>query len=116
MRSFLPADIYNCFNAAGNLVHPRIFTTLRRFVADVVRTGEHDDDLRIDIIQLSLVETPENVLRGVATPAEVGSVPAKEILPPVHQKLAVLFVAGSPTPRDRVAFEIDVYASTPGFL
>src|SRR5262245_59330972 len=47
--------------------------------ADVVRAGEDDDHLRVDAVELTVLEAPEHVLNLVGTPAEVRSVPPEEV-------------------------------------
>ena len=74
--------------------------------ADVVGAGQHHDDLRLHAVQLAVGEPPEDVLRRVAAPAEVGRVPAVEVLLPVGEEVGV--VGGAPAAGDRVAGEVDV--------
>src|SRR3954464_6465416 len=80
--------------------------------SDVVRSREHDDDLRVHTIELAMFEAPENVLDLVGAPSEVGGVPAEEIRPPVREQLRV--VEGAPAAGDRVADEIDIDAPLSG--
>ncbi len=75
---------------------------------DVVGAGEQYDDLRVDAVQLAVLEPPEDVLRAVPAPAEVAGVPAVEGLRPVGQEVRI--VEGAPAARDGVAEEIDVDA------
>src|SRR5207237_7362651 len=77
-----------------------------RFQTNVVRAGENDDDLRVDAIELSVLDAPEYVLDAVAPPAEVGGVPAEEVRVPVREILRIVRCA--PAPRDRVALEVQV--------
>jgi len=41
-------------------------------------SSHDDDDFRIDVIEFSVVEPPENILRCVSAPTEVGRIPAKK--------------------------------------
>ena len=65
-----------------------------------------DDHLRIHAIELAVLQAPEDVLDPVGAPAEVGGVPAEEVLLPVGEELRI--VGRAPAARDRVAFEVDV--------
>ena len=76
---------------------------------EIVRPREDDDDFRVAPIELAVLEAPQDVLRLVAGPAEVGGASAEEILFPVCEKLGI--VGRSPAPHDRVADEIDVDAA-----
>ena len=73
---------------------------------DVVRAGEDDDHLRVHAIELAVLDAPEHVLDPVGAPAEVGRVPAGEVLAPVGEELRI--VRRAPAARDRVALEVDV--------
>src|SRR5260370_9702646 len=66
--------------------------------------------------QLPCFQQPQNLLRGVSDPAEVGRIPTKEILAPDRQKVLVLLIACSPPSGDRVTFKINVNATLPRFL
>ena len=46
--------------------------------ADVVGAGQDHDDLRVDAVELAVLQAPEDVLRPVGAPAEVAGVPAVE--------------------------------------
>ena len=107
-RRLSAADIENGFDSAGNVFDPGIVLALGRVVSDIVGAGEQDNNSGLYVIQLPLVKTPEYVLRFVSAPAEIGGIPAEEVLLPVPEKVFVLFVARAPTSRDRVAFEINI--------
>jgi hypothetical protein len=55
-----------------------------------------------------VVEPPEDVLKCVRAPAEVGGVPAEEVLLPVGQIFGVGGVAGAPAAGNGVALDIHV--------
>ncbi len=80
----------------------------RQSAADVVGARQQHDHLRIDAIELAVLQPPQDVLDAVGAPAEVRRVPSEEVLLPVLQQLRI--VGGAPAPRDGVAFEIDVDA------
>ena len=40
---------------------------------DVVGAREHDDDLRVDAVELAVFESPEDVLNSVCAPPEVAA-------------------------------------------
>jgi hypothetical protein len=46
----------------------RDLDVVARLRADVVGAGEQDDDLRIDAVELAVLEAPEDVLRAVGAP------------------------------------------------
>src|SRR5207247_4686266 len=102
------ACVQNRFDPARDIVDRR---GGRRYAPNVVRAGEHDDDLRVDAVELTVLEPPQDVLRLVGAPSEIGSVPAEEILRPVREELRI--VGGAPAPRDRVADKINVDAALP---
>src|SRR4051794_24468115 len=61
------------------------------------------------VVELAVLETPQDVLRSVGAPAEVGGVPAEEVLLPVRQQLGI--IGRAPAADDRVALEVDVDAA-----
>ena len=67
----LAADRQHGFHPCGHLHDPGIVISSKRLIADVVGAGEDDDDLGLHIVQLAVVEPPEDVLNGVAAPANV---------------------------------------------
>src|SRR5262249_56316145 len=75
-----------------------------------------DDDFWADVIELAVLQAPEDVLDGVAAPAKVGGVPPEEVAAPVVEKVPILRVACAPAPRNRVAFEVDVDTAPLGLL
>src|SRR5439155_5908736 len=70
--------------------------------------------LRVDAVELAVLEPPEDVLRLVAAPSEIGGVPAEEILRPVREEIRI--VGRAPAPRNRVAGEVDVDAALLRFV
>ena len=54
--------------------------------ADVVGAGQQNHDLRIYVIQLAVVQAPEDVLNSIRAPAEIGRIPAEEVLIPVGEQ------------------------------
>ena len=79
-----------------------------RLAADVVRARQDDDDLRVDLVKLAVVETPQDVFHAVRAPAEVRRVPPEEIRPPVLEQLRI--VERAPPADDGVAGEIEIDA------
>src|SRR6185437_3336574 len=75
--------------------------------ADVVGPRHQHDHLGIDAIELTLGQTPENVLSRVATPAEITGIPAEKVLFPVGEQSLVAGIGSAPTARDGIAFEIN---------
>ena len=67
-------------------------------------------------VELTLDDTPENVLGRISAPAEVRRVPSEEVAGPVVEKVPILRVARAPAPRDRIAGEIHVDAAAPRLL
>lgn len=57
----------------------------RQPVAHVVGTGQQHDHLRIDAVQFTVFEPPEDVFNAIGTPSEIRRIPAEEILLPVLQ-------------------------------
>ena len=107
-------DVQDRLKAPGDIRDLVVIAPGGRGIADVIGAGEQDDDLRIDSVQLSIVEAPEDVLSGVGAPSEVGRVPAEEVLLPVGQQFRI--VGSSPAAGDGVALEIDVDAAFLGLL
>ncbi len=88
---------------------------LRRTVsAQIVGSGQQHDDLRADAVHFPVADAPENALRRVAAPAEVGGVPAEKGLPPVLEQARI--VERAPAPRDRIAEQVHVDAALPGLF
>ena len=58
--------------------------------------------------QLAMVEPPQYILDTVRAPAEIGCVPAEEVLIPIGQQLWI--VGGPPATGNGIAFEVDVDA------
>ena len=79
---------------------------LGRGRAGVVRADHQHDDLRLDAVELAVLDTPEDVLGPVAADAEVGRVPG-----PVEPLPDVIII---PPLRDRIAEEEQV--DRPPFL
>src|SRR6185369_4763456 len=92
-------------DATGDVLGLRVAAGLR---ADVVGAAEEDDDLGIHAVQLAVVEAPKYILECVGAPAEVGDVPAEEVLLPVGEVFGVGGVAGAPAAGDGVALDIDI--------
>ena len=59
----------------------------------------------MDAVQFSVLEAVEHVLRAVAAGAEVGSLPAAEVLIPIG------LVRGFPPAGNGVALEVEVYVT-----
>ncbi len=68
----------------------------------------------MDVVQLAVLQSPEDVLHGVTTPGEIAGIPAEEVLFPVGQQLGI--VQRPPATHDRIAFEIDVDAALLGLF
>ena len=83
----MTAEVDEGFHSAGDVGDLRL---VRRLAAEVVRAGEDHDDLGVDAVEFAVGETPEDVLNAVGTPAEVGGVPAEEILFPIGEELRVV--------------------------
>src|SRR5262245_18847549 len=84
---FLLTDVDDRLDPTRDLGDGLIVAGLR---ANIVGAGEQDNHLRIDIVQLTVLEPPEDVLRPVGTPAEVPCVPPEEVLFPVREQLGVV--------------------------
>ena len=76
--------------------------------AEVVGAALEDDDFRIHAVELAIFHPPEDVLHAIGAPAEVGGVPAEEVLLPVGQVFGVGGVRGAPAAGDGIALEVDV--------
>ena len=86
-----------------------VAVALRRYgIADVVGPGKQDDDLGIDPVEFSIVQSPEDVLSAIGAPTEVCRVPAEKVLFPVGQEFRI--IRGPPAADDGIAFEVDVDA------
>ena len=107
-------DVEDRPDPAADVLRPVRDVDRLRDNADVVGARQEHDDLRVHGVQLTVVQPPQHVLRRVAAPAEVGGVPADQLLPPVAEQVRV--VGGSPAPGDRVAGEIDIDATAPRLL
>ena len=107
-------DAQDCFETPVDVGHLGVVASGRHGRAHVVGTGEQNDDLWVDAVQFAVFQAPQDVLHGVGAPAEIGRIPAEEILLPVGQQLGV--VGCAPAARDRVALEIDVDAALVGLL
>src|SRR5262245_34494154 len=66
------------------------------------------------VVQLAAFEAPEDVLDGIAAPAEIRGVPAEKVALPVRQELRIVQCA--PAAGDGIALEVDVDAALPRFL
>ena len=83
---------------AGEVV--RVEHEERCGLARVIDTGEHDNHLRINPLELVVFKPPENILDPVGSPAEVGRVPAKEVRFSVFEEWSELRVGSAPAPCD----------------
>ncbi|HEX9365523.1 MAG TPA: hypothetical protein VF921_02790 [Vicinamibacterales bacterium] len=110
-RRFPPNGVNDPRKAAGDRRNLRVAARPR---PDVVRAGQDHDDLRVDAVQLSVLEPPEHVLNLVRAPAEVRGIPAEEIRLPVREVGRI--VDRAPAAHDRVADEIDVDAALLRFV
>ena len=77
--------------------------------ADIVGAGKDHDHLGIHAVQLAVDEPPQDVLDPIGAPPEVRGIPSVEAGAPVGQQFRI--IGGSPSPRDRVADEVDVDAT-----
>ena len=107
-------DAQDGLESPGDIRDFGFIAARRNGTADVIGAGEQHDDLRVDSVQFPIVETPEDVLSLIGAPAEIGRVPTEKVLFPIRQQRGI--VGRAPTPRDRVAFEIDVDAALLRFL
>ena len=103
VRRLLTAEIDDRLHTPHDLGDRCLIAGLR---AHVVGAGQQDDHLGIDAIELAVLEPPQDVLRAVRAPAEVGRIPAVEVLLPVGDEVGV--VGRAPSAHDRIALEIDV--------
>ena len=99
-------DVQDGLQALRDVLHHGVVPFRGNRVADVVGAGQQNDDFRIHSVHLSVVEPPEDVLDPVRPPAEIGRIPSVEIARPTRQQIGT--VGRPPTPRDRIAREIDV--------
>src|SRR5215471_8889234 len=67
-------------------------------------------------VEFPVFNSPKDILDAVTAPAEVGSVPSKEIRFPIFQQRPVLWVGRTPTARDGIAEEVNIDASLFRFL
>ena len=106
----------DCLHAGRNVrnLRRRFALAGQRDVADVVGSGEQDDDFRIHSIQLSIVQSPKNILNFIGAPAEISRIPAVEVLIPVGQQSGIIGCA--PAPGYGVTLEVDIDGALPGFL
>ena len=75
---------------ARDVLHLGIVAPGRHPGAHIVRSGEQDDDLRMDAVQFAVLQSPEDVLSGVCAPSEIGRVPAEKVLRPDHALFGLL--------------------------
>ena len=102
----LPASVDDRLEAPGDVGHLGLVAGL---LADVVGAGEEHDDLRVDAVQLAVLQAPQDVLRPIPAPAEVAGIPAVEGLLPMGQEVRV--VEGAPATGDGVAQEVEIDAA-----
>src|SRR5690348_2658085 len=86
-----------------------IIASRRQGVANVVGSGEQDDNFGIHSIEFAVVQAPKNVFGLIRTPTKIGGVPAEEVLFPVSKQLRI--ISRSPAARDGIAFKINVDAA-----
>jgi hypothetical protein len=106
-------DPQHCSQTCRHVLHGRVDAACRNPRADVVRARQQHNHLRIDPIELAVLQPPEDVLDTVRAPPEIRRVPTEEVLVPVLEELRI--VSRPPPPRDRIAFEVDIDAALPGF-
>ena len=82
---------------------------IARMVAEVVGAPHEDDDFGVYAIEFAVIETPEDVLQRIASPAEVGGVPAVKGVFPVDEEFRV--VRRSPAPGDGVTHKVKINAA-----
>jgi hypothetical protein len=88
---------------------------IRRHAApDIISAGEQNDHFGVEAVEFTVLQAPEDVLDPICTPAEIGSVPAEEVGLPVLEQLRI--IRGTPSARDRVAFEVDIDAALFGLF
>jgi len=80
VRRLFPAKIDQRLDAVGDVGN---FGVVAGSAPEVVGARKYDDDLGVYLVELAIFQPPENVLDRVRTPAEVGSIPTKEVLPPI---------------------------------
>ena len=102
-RNFEPASVGGFFAAREDghendmgvrtaflVFRDRYFDAIGDFIgailSAIVGADHQDDDFWVHPVNLSVVQPPEDVLNGVRAPAEVGRVPAVEMLFPVSQQ------------------------------
>src|SRR5271168_3724385 len=85
----LPAVVNDRLDPIGDL--------LRRFSSEIVGADQQDDHLGVEIIDLSIVEPPENIFRSITRDAKIESVERSIMLLPNGRPCAL------PEIRDRVA-------------
>src|ERR1700693_106521 len=98
----------------GDISNYGILRTSRNGAADVVRACQQNDDLRVRVIQLAVIQPPEDVLNSIRPPTEVGGIPAEEVLVPIGEQLRV--IRRAPSPGDGVTFEIYIDTALLSFL
>src|SRR5208282_3698979 len=93
------ADVANDhFNGLRNVV--------RGVAVAVVGANHQHDDLGMDAVQLTVFDAPEDVLRAVATDAEVGGVARRVVFVPNRPAFA------APVVSDGIALEQNVNAAS----
>src|SRR5262245_20461194 len=72
----------------------------RRSGGQIIRAGEDYDDFGINVVEFSVLQSPENVLSCIASPTKIRGVPAEEVRLPVLHEGCVLGIGASPTARN----------------
>jgi hypothetical protein len=70
------------------------------FFADVVRTRQQYDHLRIDAIEFPVFDPPQHILDAIRAPPKIRRIPSEEVLFPAIEQLRI--IGGAPAARDGI--------------